>query len=173
MRLGWALLGLFWAAAGVAAEPDFQALSAQIDRSLAAAGRGGLPGERLELDQTTSGGWSLRISAAWDGDAWRLLALRLHHPERVDTPDPNWLQRYQTLLAALSPNLIQGLGQAELFTFPAPSFLPVWPGEVRTRQFILEQFWYQSSWFNQGGPDEFASWQLRSFEMVAAPKEPD
>lgn len=171
MRITPALLGLSLAAAGAAASPDFDALLGQIDHSLRQAGIGGQPGERIELDRFSPDGWEIRISAAWDGQAWRVLALRLHHPERVDTPSLKWLERYQALLNAVTVADIQGLQGPELFEIPAPSFLPVWPGEVRTRQFMFGEFWYQASWSNEGGPDEFATWRLRSFELVAAPKQ--
>lgn len=169
MRITLALLGLTLAAASAAAEPDFDALLDQIDNSLEQAGPGGQPGERIELDRFSPDGWEIRISAAWDGQAWRVLALRLHHPERVETPNREWLERYRNLLETLQPEDIEGLEIPELFEVPAPAFLPVWPDEIRTRQFLFGDFWYQASWFNQGGPDEYASWSLRSFELVARP----
>lgn len=174
MRTAVMLLGLWLAAAaGAASEPDFDALEAQIDAALSAAGVGGQPGERIELDRLGHDGWEIRISAAWDGESWRLLALRLHHPERVETPDRSWLERYQALLLGLQPDLLERLERPELFEVPPPAFLPVLPEELRTRQFEFEGYWYQASWFNRGGPDEYARWSLRSFELVALAPGPD
>jgi len=169
MRIAPALLGLTLAAAGAVAEPDFDALLDQIDNSLKQAGLGGQPGERIELDRFSPDGWEIRTSAAWDGQAWRVLALRLHHPERVETPNPDWLARYRNLLETLQPEDVEGLEMPELFEVPVPALLPVLPQEIRTRQFMFRDFWYQASWFNEGGPDEYARWSLRSFELVARP----
>lgn len=169
MRLAPALLVLLLAAAGAAAEPDFDALLDQVERSLVQAGTGGQPGERIELDRSGPDGWEIRISAGWDGQAWRVLALRLHHPERIETPSPAWLERYRDLLAVLRPEHIAGLDKPELFEVPPPEFTPIMPEEIRTRQFLYGDFWYQASWFNEGGPDDYARWSLRSFELVARP----
>jgi hypothetical protein len=43
------------------------------------------------------------------------------------------------------------------------------PEELRSRQFDIDQFWYQAHWINVGGFDEDAQWALRSFELVAKP----
>lgn len=166
-----ALLSLSFAiCAGAESAPDFDALDAQIDSALAAVGRGGQAGERVELDRIDPSGWEILISAAWDGESWRLLALRLLHPERALTPDHSWLDRYQTLMAGLEADMLNLLERPQLFEVPPPAFLPVLPEELRTRQFEFEGFWYRASWLNGGGPDEFASWALRSFELVADPR---
>jgi hypothetical protein len=164
------LLGLWLAASASAiAAPDFDALLDQIDRSLVEAGRGGTPGERIELDRFSADGWELRLSAAWDGTVWRLLALRLNHPEWTRGPDRRWLERYRQLLSSLHADDLEHLETPDLFEVPPPDFLPAWPGELRVRQFEIESFWYQASWINEGGPDDYARWSLRSFELVAQP----
>lgn len=171
----WALLLGLWLAGSVSAtmNPDFDALEAQVDRALQSAGVGGQPGERIELDRFDADGWEIRISAAWDGQSWRLLALRLHHPERIETADRSWLERYRALLLALNAELLSRLERPELFEVPPPGFLPVLPEELRSRQFEFHGYWYQASWINTGGADEYASWALRSFELVAAPEQTD
>ncbi|MGY6555558.1 MAG: hypothetical protein ACXIUM_13665 [Wenzhouxiangella sp.] len=168
MRLALALLG--WCLAITAAAgstPDFDQLDNQVRDALQAAGIGGQPGERIELDRFAADGWEIRISAAWDGQSWRLLALRLHHPDRVDLPDRSWLERYQDLLVGLNIDHLDRLHTPQLFEVPPPAFRPVLPEETRARQFVFEGFWYRASWRNVGGPDEFARWRLNSFELVA------
>lgn len=172
MRLLASLALLGWCLAITAAAettPDFDQIETQVFSALQAAGVGGQPGERIELDRFSPDGWEIRISAAWDGESWRPLALRLHHPERVDLPDPSWLERYNSLLAGLEPDHLAGLQAPQLFEVPPPAFLPMLPEETRSRQFVFDGFWYRASWRNVGGPDEFARWRLRSFELVADP----
>lgn len=162
-------LTLLLAAVDAPGAPDFDTLSDQLERSLAQAGAGGQAGERIELHRSAPDGWDMSIIAAWDGAAWRLLALRLHHRERIETPSPAWLERHQALLADLRPDQLRRLEPAELFEVPEPDFLPILPEEIRSRQFEFRGYWYRASWFNAGGPDEFARWALRSFELVAQP----
>lgn len=152
-----------------AQEPDFETFLVVIDAALAQTGSAAHAGERTELVRYAEDGWEILISAAWDGAEWRLLALRLHHPERIDSPDQRWAERYRALLAALAPEQIRDIEPPALFEVPPPSFLPAFPEELRSRQFDIGQFWYQASWFNDGGFNEDASWALRSFELVARP----
>lgn len=155
-----------------AQEPDFDEFIALIDAALAQAGSATHPGERTELVRYAKDGWEILISAAWDGAEWRLLALRLHHPERIDAPDQRWSDRYRALLAALAPEQVRDIEPPELFEVPPPGFLPAFPEELRGRQFDIGQFWYQARWFNDGGFDQDARWALRSFELVARPPQP-
>lgn len=173
-RFNWTawLLVLMATGAQAATEPDFDALGAQIDSALQGAGSGGQTGERIELDRFAPDGWEIRISAAWDGSSWRVLALRLHHPERIEHAPANWLARYRALLVELPTVDFDELVAPELFDVPPPAYLPALPGELRTRQFEFESFWYQASWTNAGGVDEFARWELRSLELVAVPPRP-
>lgn len=166
-RSAVALLLLLASVGTDAVEPDFEHFLDLIRTTLAEAGSGGFGGERLEVYRFADSGWEIRIIAAWDGEDWRLLALRFHHPERIDAPDQRWLERYQHLLAVLEPQDLASLEEPELFEVPRPAFGPAWPGELRTREFNIGSFWYQARWFNDGGFDEQATWVLRSFELVA------
>ncbi|TVS13477.1 MAG: hypothetical protein EA419_01725 [Wenzhouxiangella sp.] len=164
-----ALVGIVLSCSLAAAEPDFEDFLALIDTSLIESGAGGFPGERIEIHRIADSGWEIQIIAAWDGTHWRLLALRLHHPERIEAADERWLTRYELLLATLRAEDLEALEEPELFEVPAPAFLPAWPEELRARQFSIGSFWYQARWFNDGGLDEDARWALRSFELVARP----
>ncbi|MEE4638133.1 MAG: hypothetical protein V2J42_05290 [Wenzhouxiangella sp.] len=155
-----------------AQEPDFDEFIMLIDSALEQTGQASHAGERTELVRYAADGWEILISAAWDGSQWRLLALRLHHPERIDAPDQRWAEHYQALLEALDPEQIQEIEPPELFEVPPPTFLPALPEELRARQFDIDHFWYQASWFNDGGFNEDARWALRSFELVARPPQP-
>ena len=77
------------------------------------------------------------------------------------------------MLVGLSDVALGELPYPELFDVPPPAYLPALPGEFRTRQFVFEGFWYQASWTNAGGVDEFARWELRSLELVVMPPEPE
>ena len=165
-----ALACLLLAANLAAAEPDFENFLSLIQSALAATGPGGHPGERVEVYRYADSGWQIHIIAAWDGERWRLLALRLHHPERIDKPDQRWLAQYEVLLARLKPEHLHALEEPELFEVPPPGFLPALPDELRGRQFEIGSFWYQARWRNEGGLDEDARWALRSFELVARPE---
>jgi hypothetical protein len=159
--------------AGLSAqEPDFDEFIVLIDSALEQTGQASHAGERTELVRYAEGGWEILISAAWDGAQWRLLALRLHHPERIDAPDQRWAERYQALLQELAPEQIRDIEPPDLFEVPPPGFLPALPEELRARQFDIDRFWYQASWFNDGGFNEDARWVLRSFELVARPPRP-
>lgn len=168
-RLAAALACLLLAAGLAAAEPDFEDFLRLIQTSLATTGPGGHPGERVEVYRYADSGWEIHIIAGWDGQTWRLLALRLHHPERITAPDERWLARYEALLAALTPERLGALEEPELFEVPPPGFLPALPDELRGREFSIGSFWYQARWRNDGGFDEDALWALRSFELVAEP----
>lgn len=170
MRPACALFGIVLSCSLAAAEPDFADFFALIDASLAESGAGGYPGERIDVYRRAESGWEIQIIAAWDGAGWRLLALRLHHPDRIEAADERWLERYELLLASLEVEDLEALEEPELFEVPAPAFLPAWPEELRARQFSIGSFWYQARWFNAGGLDEEARWALRSFELVAHPR---
>ncbi|MEE4296097.1 MAG: hypothetical protein V2J20_05720 [Wenzhouxiangella sp.] len=126
-------------------------------------------GERTELIRFAPAGWEVLISAAWDGERWRMVALRVHHPERTETEPGAWAERYRALWTELDPDRIAEINPPELFEVPPPRFLPALPEELRSRQFDIDQFWYQAHWINVGGFDEDAQWALRSFELVAKP----
>ncbi|MFP4209033.1 MAG: hypothetical protein ACLFSC_10270 [Wenzhouxiangella sp.] len=151
---------------------DFDHFIDLIDTALAGAGSASHAGERTELVRFAEDGWEILISAAWDGSQWRLLALRLHHPEQIDAPDRRWSEQYQALLAELEADRIGHIEPPELFEVPPPDFLPVLPEELRARQFDLGQFWYLARWVNTGGFDQDARWALRSYELVARAPEP-
>jgi hypothetical protein len=152
-----------------AQDPDFDAFLDLTTSALEQAGNASIPGEKTELVRYTDDGWQLLISAAWGGEHWRLLALRIHHPDRIEAPDQRWAQQYQTLLRELEPEQIADIEPPELFEVPPPDFLPALPEELRSRQFDIGQFWYQARWINSGGFDHDAEWSLRSYELVARP----
>jgi hypothetical protein len=152
-----------------ASEPDFEDFLALTRTALEETGEASYLGERTELIRFAPAGWEVLISAAWDGAQWRMLALRVSHPERTQTDPGGWAERYRALWAELDPDRIADIHPPELFEVPPPGFLPALPEELRSRQFDIDQFWYQAHWINLGGFNEDAQWALRSFEMVAKP----
>jgi len=86
-----------------AQDPDFDAFLDLTNSALDQAGNASVPGEKAEWVRYTEEGWQLLMSAAWGGEQWRLLALRIHHPDRIEAPDQRWIEQYQTLLQELEP----------------------------------------------------------------------
>ncbi len=169
MAKALALPMLFLAAAAAGAGPDFDALLDHVNDHLNRAGDGGQTGARIELRTSGPEGWEILTIAAWDGTAWHVLALSLRDPELVDEESMAWQIRSRALLDVLVPEDLDDLTEPVLFEIPPPDFLPIMSTEVRNRQFEFEDYWYQASWINDGGPDEFARWTLRRFELVMQP----
>ncbi|TVR96525.1 MAG: hypothetical protein EA418_05305 [Wenzhouxiangellaceae bacterium] len=152
-----------------AGEPDFEEFTALIEATLRDTGPGIHIGDRSELYRYSADGWELQLMAVWSETGWHLLALRLHHPQRIAEDDGEFHARYRRLLAGIDRDRVADLKLPELFEVPPPDYLPALPGELRGRRFSLGGFWYQARWINDGGVDENASWALRSFEVVAVP----
>jgi hypothetical protein len=150
-------------------DPDFEDFMLQMQHALDSAGAGNYPGDRSELYRYAESGWEMQMMMVWDGEGWLMLALRLHHPERIDSVEGQWQQRYERLLAELDREMIETLDLPELFDVPAPGWNPALPGELRSRRFTYQGFWYEARWINVGGLDEGAEWALRSYELVAIP----
>lgn len=150
-------------------DPDFDQFMQTMQLALDTAGSGNHPGDRSELYRYTDDGWQMQMMTVWDGEGWLLLALRLHHPDRIEEVEGQWQQRYDRLLMRLNRDLIEDLRLPELFDVPAPGWNPALPGELRSRRFTYEGFWYEARWINYGGVDDFAEWALRSYELVALP----
>ncbi len=168
-HLAAALVSIFLTLSALAETPEFEEFLALTQSALDETGKASFPGERTELIRFAPGGWEVLISAAWDGEKWRMLALRVYHPERTRTEIRAWTERYQALWTKLDPDRISDINPPELFEVPPPSFLPALPEELRSRQFNIDQFWYQARWINVGGFDQDAQWALHSFELVAKP----
>lgn len=168
-RLALASAALSISLLASAQDPDFEAFLELTTSALDQAGSASVQGEITELVRYTDDGWQLLMSAAWSGEQWRLLALRIHHPDRVEAPDQRWAEQYETLLRELEPEHISEIEPPALFEVPPPAFLPALPDEFRSRQFDIGLFWYQARWFNTGGFDQDAEWSLRSYELVARP----
>lgn len=150
-------------------DPDFDQFMLIMQQALDTAGSGNHPGDRSELYRYTDDGWEMQMMTVWDGEGWLLLALRLHHPARIDEVEGQWQQHYDRLLARLSRDMLEALSLPELFDVPAPGWNPAVPGELRSRRFTFQGFWYEVRWINRGGLDDFAEWALRSYELVALP----
>ena len=150
-------------------EPDFEAFTSLIGQTLAAAGPGAYIGDRSELYRYTPDGWEIQMMTVWAETRWHLLALRLHHPDRIEEEDGEFHQRYRRLLAAIDRDRVPDLVLPVLIDVPPPSYLPAVPDELRGRSFRMDGFWYQARWINAGGVDMDASWALRSYELVAEP----
>lgn len=150
-------------------DPDFEEFMLIMQHALDTAGSGNHPGDRSELWRFTDLGWEMQMMTVWDGEGWLMLALRLHHPDRIDSVEGQWQRHYDQLLARLDRSLIEDLELPELFDVPAPGWNPAVPGELRSRRFSYEGFWYEARWVNRGGVDERADWALRSYELVAVP----
>ncbi|TVQ35954.1 MAG: hypothetical protein EA370_08855 [Wenzhouxiangella sp.] len=167
-------LVLFMASAlAVAEPPDFEAFTSLIGQTLATTGPGTYIGDRSELYRYTPDGWEIQMMTVWNETRWHLLALRLHHPERIDEDDGEFHQRYRRLLAALDRDRIADLEMPVLIDVPPPTYFPMVPDELRGRRFTMDGFWYQARWINDGGVDEDARWALRSYELVAVPRSDD
>ncbi len=171
----WAALLLAWPAAGARGDindipnddPDFEAFMILIENTLASTGRGSYPGDRSELYRYTEEGWEIQMMTVWDGESWLVLALRLHHPERIDQVEGEWAIHYQRLLAGMERDHVPELTMPELFDVPAPAWLPALPGELRSRRFDFEGFWYEARWINESTMVDDPHWALRSYELVA------
>jgi hypothetical protein len=164
------LTGLLMPSTAPAADdPEFDEFTALIERTLAVTGPGAYPGDRSELYRFTESGWEIQMMTLWDGERWQLLALRLHHPQRIEQVEGQWQERYDNLLAGLDRNHLPDLDLPELIDVPAPDYSPALPDELRSRRFNYAGFWYEVRWFNSGGVDERAEWSLRSYELVALP----
>ena len=150
-------------------DPDFDQFMLIMQDTLDKAGSGNHPGDRSELYRYSGGGWEMQMMTVWDGEAWLLLALRLHHPERITEVEGQWQQHYDRLIARLNRDMLEELNLPELFDVPAPGWNPAVPGELRSRRFTFQGFWYEARWINRGGVDDFAEWALRSYELVALP----
>lgn len=168
-RLAIALISMCSSLSVAAQDPDFAEFLTLTESALAETGSASYLGERTELIRFAPDGWQVLISAAWDGERWRMVALRVHHPDRAPSEPATWAERYRTLWAELDPDQIADIDPPELFEVPPPRFMPALPDELRSRQFDIDQFWYQAHWVNAGGFDEDAQWALRSFELVAKP----
>jgi len=147
-------------------DPDFAAFSELIEQTLASNGPGVNPGDRSELYRYTPDGWELQLFSAWSGQRWLLLALRLHHPDRIERGPGQWQDRYDRLLSAFSPAWLEEMELPELIDVPPPHYNPAVPEELRSRRFTYEGFWYEGRWFNSGGVDEDAAWSLISYDLV-------
>jgi len=168
-RLALSCAALLLSLHATAQDPDFDAFLGLIESALGQTGEASFAGEKTELVRYTEDGWELLMTAAWDGQQWRLLALRLHHPDRIDAPDQRWANQYQALLHELEPQQIEQIEPPALFEVPPPGFMPAFPEEFRSRQFNIGLYWYQARWINTGGFDQDAEWSLRSYELVARP----
>ena len=155
------------ASADEASDPDFAAFLEQIEQTLAATGPGSQVGDRAERYRYAESGWEIRMTMAWTGERWHLLALRLHHPERVEAPEGQWPERYESLLADLDRDTVPDRLVPELIDVPPPDYTPAIPGERRNRRFTADGYWYEARWINEGSFDERASWRLRSYQLVA------
>lgn len=162
-------LGLAGNAALAQTDPDFPAFSELIDQTLASNGPGVNTGDRSELYRYTQDGWELQLFSAWSGERWLLLALRLHHPARIERGPGQWQDRYHRLLADFSPDWLAAMELPELIDVPPPDYNPAVPEELRSRRFTYEGFWYEARWFNSGGVDDDAVWSLISYDLVAKP----
>jgi hypothetical protein len=172
MRFWWIILSLVLfgsVSASAEDEPSFEAFMALIEQALNTAGPGNQSGDRSELFRFTETGWEIRMMTLWDGDQWRLLALRMHHPERIDEAEGQWQERYDRLLASIDRDRLPELLLPDLFDVPPPDYNPALPEELRSRSFTHDGFWYEVRWFNAGGVDDRARWALRSYELVALP----
>lgn len=147
-------------------DPDFTTFSDLIEQTLASNGPGVNPGDRSELYRYTSDGWELQLFSAWSGERWLLLALRLHHPGRIERGPGQWQDRYDDLLAEFSPDWLAEMELPELIDVPPPDYNPAVPEELRSRRFTYEGFWYEARWFNSGGVDDEAAWSLISYDLV-------
>ncbi len=166
------LSGLLLLSAGsvaVAEEPDFEAFTRLIGQTLASAGPGAYIGDRSELYRFTPDGWEIQMMTVWTETRWHLLALRLHHPDRIEEDEGEFHRRYRELLAAIDRDRVPELILPVLVDVPPPAYLPAVPDELRGRSFRMDGFWYQARWLNAGGVDEDAEWALRSYELVAEP----
>lgn len=166
-----ALWLLLWPDPVVAEEPDpdFDHFMLTMQQALDGAGSGNHPGDRSELYRYTEDGWEMQMMTVWDGEGWLLLALRLHHPERIEAVEGQWQEHYEHLLRNLNRSMLESLHLPELFDVPPPDWNPAVPGEYRSRRFTYEGFWYEARWINRGGLDGRADWALRSYELVALP----
>ena len=93
-------------------DPDFAAFSDMIEQTLASNGPGINPGDRSELYRYSPEGWELQLFSAWSGQRWLLLALRLHHPDRIERGPGQWQDRYDSLLSEFFTGLAGGNGIA-------------------------------------------------------------
>lgn len=172
MRLRWIILSLALAwslSAWAEDDPAFEEFMGLIEQALEAAGPGNQEGDRSELFRYTESGWEVRMMALWDGTRWQLLALRMHHPDRIAEAEGQWQERYAALLAGIDRNNLPELLMPDLFEVPPPSWNPAMPEELRSRRFTHAGFWYEVRWYNAGGIDDNARWALRSYELVALP----
>ncbi len=155
---------------GAEEDPPFDEFMALIERTLDTTGPGNQAGDRSELFRYTETGWEVRMMTLWDGDQWRLLALRMHHPERITEIEGQWQERYERLLASIDRERLPELPLPDLFDVPPPDYNPALPEELRSRRFTHDGFWYEVRWYNAGGVDDRARWAIRSYELVALPQ---
>ncbi len=155
--------------AGAAAgeDPDFEAFMVLIEQTLGSTGPGSYSGDRSELYRYTDSGWEIQMMIVWDGEHWLVLALRLHHPDRIEEVEGQWLAHYDRLLAGMEREKVPELSMPELFDVPAPAWLPALPGELRSRRFSFGGFWYEARWVNVSTITDDPEWALRSYELVA------
>lgn len=165
------MLAMAWSISAVADDdPPFTEFMSLVERALETTGPGNQSGDRSELYRYTDSDWEIRMMTLWDGQQWQLLALRLHHPERIDEVEGQWQERYEQLLASIDRDRLPELVLPDLFDVPPPTYNPALPEELRSRRFTHDGFWYEVRWFNAGGVDDRARWALRSYELVALPQ---
>ena len=148
-------------------QPDFEQLTDLINRTLVSTGQGVHPGDRSEIYRVAPDGWEIQMMTIWAGDDWKLLALRLHHPDQAPSETGEWHERYAHLLQSMDRGQVADFIVPELVEVPPPSFIPALPGELRSRRFAYQGYWYKARWINDGGLDDRAHWTLRSYELVA------
>lgn len=153
----------------LSADPDFGHFRSLMQQTLGSSGPGTFAGDRSELYRTTDSGWEIRMMTLWDGEDWQLLAVRLHHPDRIPTGEGQWQERFDELVAGLDRDALPERPLPELVEVPPPTFLPAFPEEQRSRTFTFKGHWYEARWVNIGGLDFNAEWALRSYELIALP----
>ncbi len=147
--------------------PDFATLTDLIAESVQSSGPAPQTGDRAELYRFTPDGWEVQMFAVWSGYRWLLLAVHVHHPSRSIYGQGEWQSRYAQLLTSYSPDWVERLRLPDLFEVPPPDYNPAVPDEVRSRRFVWQGYWYDVRWFNIGGVDDDAEWELVSYDLVA------
>ncbi|AKS40684.1 hypothetical protein [Wenzhouxiangella marina] len=170
---GWILLLCLSASLSAQDDPDFTRLTSLLSETLAQAGPARQTGDRSEMYRYTDDGWEMQLLAAWSGQRWLLLAAHLDHPERRVGSPGRWEERYRELLRAYAPEWLERLPLPDLFEVPPPGYNPAVPGEVRSRRFTWQGYWYEARWINSGGVDDDAEWSLVSYDLVAQPPPED
>ncbi len=128
-----------------------------------------LPGARAEMARPVDQGWMLTSVAVFSGQAWQIIALRLHPAGAFDDEARLWEQPLAELMARWQREDRPPQPIPELLEVDPPDYLPILPDETRLRRFSFDGYHHALRWRNTGGFDGDAAWQLTDYVILADP----